>query len=431
MAIGLKTMLKTMADKKKIVIVGAGIIGLCSAYYLIQEGHQVTILDAASEGAADNCSNVNAGFVSPSHFTPLAAPGVISQGLKWMLDSKSPFYIKPRFSLDLIKWLLLFSKAAKKNRVEAAAPVLLDLNLKSRELFRELHARKELDFDYQELGIHVLYKTEAMKEEEIHLSHKATELGVETKILTAEEVQEQNPNIKCDVIGGVHYLCDSHLQPDLLNKTMIAYLKGAGVEFVYDCRVKDFKINSGAVVSVSDGQKSFEGDEFVLASGAWSQEAAARLNVNIPLQAGKGYNLTIPNAPRQITVPALLCEAKMAISPMGDRLRIGGTMEIAGLNRDVSPNRVQGLMEGIPKFFPEFTEDWVKDVKPWVGLRPLSPDGLPYIGRFKNYKNLTVAAGHAMLGLSLGPVTGQLVSNILSGQKKIVESPLIDADRYN
>lgn len=419
-----------MANQKRVIVMGGGIVGLCSAYYLRQSGHEVVILERSAETCTHSASQGNAGFICPSHFTPLSAPGVISQGLKWMLDAKSPFYIKPRFSLELAKWLWQFSKHATKTHVTNAAPVLLQLNQISRALYGELHQLPDLDFDYQEKGLMMMYKTEHCKDEEIALATVAGSYGIETEILDAEELQARNPNITCDVIGGVLYPGDSSLQPDILHDRLTKHIKGLGVEMVYNAEITSIKHAGNTISAVMVGDRAYSADEYVLSSGSWSPVLVKGLKINIPIQAGKGYNLTIPQVPKQISTPALLCEARMAVSPLGDRMRIGGTMEIAGLNKTISPKRVEGLMEAIPRYFPEFREEWVKGIEPWVGFRPCTPDGLPYVGRFKNYSNFTAATGHAMLGLSLAPVSGKMVSQIVNGERCDVQSELLSPDRF-
>jgi D-amino-acid dehydrogenase len=183
--------------------------------------------------------------------------------------------------------------------------------------------------------------------------------------------------------------------------------------------------------SISSDGRRFEADEYVIAGGAWSNEIAHSLNVTLPMQGGKGYSLTLSNPREMPTVCAILVEARAAVTPMGDALRVGGTMEIAGLDNSINSRRVQGIIKSACRYYTAFTPEDFKDVPVWRGLRPVSPDGLPYVGRFKQYKNVSVAAGHAMLGLSLGPITGKLMCEILSDEHPSLNITMLNPDRYS
>ncbi|HEX8463173.1 MAG TPA: FAD-dependent oxidoreductase, partial [Abditibacterium sp.] len=158
---------------------------------------------------------------------------------------------------------------------------------------------------------------------------------------------------------------------------------------------------------------------------------ARKLRLSLPMQAGKGYSLTLPQPKHQPTIPSILGEARVAVTPMGQTLRFAGTMEIAGLNTDVNPSRVGGILKAIPRYFPDFNSDDFEGIKAWAGLRPCSPDGLPYVGRAARHQNLCVATGHAMMGLSLGPITGKLVTQAVSGHESQISTKLLSPDRYS
>ena len=171
-------------------------------------------------------------------------------------------------------------------------------------------------------------------------------------------------------------------------------------------------------------------DEFVLCGGSWSPQTVRSLGLSLPLQAGKGYSLTVPK-PRQLPqICAIFTEARIAVTPMDGSLRFGGTMEIAGLNEEVNPVRVRGIIKAVPAYYPEFRFSDFDGIPPWRGLRPCSPDGLPYLGRTRRFANLILATGHAMMGLSLGPITGKLVAQLIVGEKPSVGLDLLDPDRY-
>lgn len=415
------------SNSKHVLIIGGGVIGLCSAYYLRKSGCEVTVVDRSAEDDSTGCSFGNAGFIVPSHFVPLAAPGMMSQGLKWMLRSDSPFYVKPRLDLDLIKWTLLFQKAATKERVDKAAPVLRDISLRSKALFHEMS--KDFQFQLKDSGLRMMYQTEACRVEELEMAEQAAKLGIEANELTSAQVQSMESSLETNVIGAIIYPGDSGLNPSEFMHSLRQSLIGSDVKFIYNTEVRGLKMDAGSISSLETDSGELKADEYVLAGGTWSQKLGKQVGLNLPLQAGKGYNLTIQNPAQQVSMPTILCEAKVAVSPFENATRFGGTMELAGLDRSISQIRLNAIKKAVSSYFPNYDSTILDAPKPWAGLRPCSPDGLPYIGRTTKANNLCVAAGHAMLGLSLGPVTGELVKDEILGTKH--GSELINPDRYN
>jgi len=232
------------------------------------------------------------------------------------------------------------------------------------------------------------------------------------------------------VAGSVYFPKDCHLSPDRFMAGLKAQLQQLGAVFAWETRVTGWALEAGRIAAVTTTRGEFTSDEFVLAGGSWSPATARGLGLEIPMQAGKGYSLTLPQ-PRQLPqICAIFTEARVAVTPMDGRLRFGGTMEIAGLNEDINPVRVHGIIKSAPQYYPEFTERDFEGIQPWRGLRPCSPDGLPYLGRTPRFSNLTLATGHAMMGLSLGPITGRLVSELVSDEQPSLEIGLLDPDRY-
>ncbi|BDD10693.1 amino acid dehydrogenase [Fulvitalea axinellae] len=417
--------------QKKIVIVGGGIVGLCAAYYLRQDGHQVTILEK-EEKTGQACSAGNAGMIVPSHFIPLAAPGVIAKGIKWMFSPESPFSIKPSLDSELISWLWKFYRSANDGHVRSSAGILKDLNLMSRSLFAEFAQSDDIDFSFGEKGLLMLYNTAKAQQEETETAKMAEKIGIQADMLDAKQVQELEPGIKVNVRGGVHYVKDAHIDPVEFCDALEDFLKSKGVEIVNGAEVKTFGQVNGQIkhLTTQNGERH-EADEFVLAAGAFSTTLLQGLNASIPMIAGKGYSVTVPNLEQRPSVPSIFCEAKVAVTPMGDNLRIGGTMELTGRNLSVRKAKVRGILKSIPDYYPDMPAGNMGKLPVWSGLRPCSPDGLPYIGRFQNHQNMIAATGHAMMGVSLGPVTGKLVADIVSGKEPSLPLAQLSPDRYN
>jgi len=414
---------------KRILIIGAGVIGLSTAYYCAKKGHRVTVLDRSAE-QRDGCSFGNAGMVVPSHFIPLAAPGMVTLGLKWMWNPESPFYIKPRLDRELLSWGWKFWRAAKAKRVRQAAPLLRDLNFASRDCFEELAGLPDNNFGLVKKGLLMLCKSQHSLDEEAKTAGQAKQLGIPVEVLDAKQTAALDPDVRMDIAGSVYFPKDCHMSPNRFMAVLKAQLDKLCANFSWASEVTGFKQSDNRITAVRTSQGEFSADEFVLCGGAWSPVIARGLRLNLPLQAGKGYSLTLPK-PRQLPqVCAIFNEARVAVTPMGSSLRFGGTMEVAGLNEDINPVRVQGIIKSVPKYYPEFTSDDFREIKPWCGLRPCSPDGLPYVGRTSRYTNLSIATGHAMMGLSLGPITGKLMAQIISDEIPAFDLTLLNPDRY-
>ncbi|MCD9018684.1 NAD(P)/FAD-dependent oxidoreductase [Parachryseolinea silvisoli] len=414
---------------KHIAVIGGGVIGLNTAYYLQQAGHRVTIFEKGR--LDDTCSIGNAGMVVPSHIVPLAAPGMIAKGIRWMFNAKSPFYVRPRLSGDLIKWGLKFYNHANADHVHRSAPLLKEISLMSRDLFRQLKQAGEFDFGYEERGLLMLFQTAETEREEIEAAHLANRHGVKAEILTLAEVQKLEPDVRVTARGGVYFPGDAQLIPQQLVAGLAAHLQQNGVTIHTNQGVETIRTENDRIVHIVTGGVPQAFDEYIIATGAWSGEVCAQLNLGLPMQSGKGYSFTLQDVARNIRIPTLLLEGRVAVTPMGNALRFGGTMEIAGTDRSVNMNRVQGIVETIPKYYPDMNVG-IPDVSTvWSGLRPCSPDGLPYIGRSRRYKNLILATGHSMMGVSLAPATGKLVSQIVDNTPTSMDITAFDPERFD
>ncbi|MFE2860599.1 MULTISPECIES: NAD(P)/FAD-dependent oxidoreductase [Sphingobacterium] len=416
-------------NRGTVVVIGAGIAGLASAYYLVRDGWDVKILEKNT--LDNNCSYGNAGMIVPSHFTPLAAPGIVAQGIKWMFNSKSPFYVRPSLNPRLINWGLKFLKHANRTHVEQHASAIRDLNLYSSRLYDELAQEDNFDFELKQNGILMMYKSKEMQHEEIELAHRAQDLGLDVDILEGNTVQELEPNLKLDVLGAILYRCDGKLYPPKLMQQLIQYLKAAGVAFFEETEVHKFMTAGNKIKEAISNKGSFQADAFVLTGGAYLPQLTSKLHLNTPLMPGKGYSFMYqPQGEQTLNHAALLLEARVAVTPMNGQIRFSGTMELGPANDRIYENRVRGIVESIPKYYPELKVDYPSE-KIWYGYRPCSPDGLPYLGRLKKFDNAIVAGGGGMMGLSLGPAYGKVVADLLAGQKIESEIAGFRPDRFD
>ena len=412
---------------KNVIVIGGGIIGLSTAYYLQKEGHQVTVIDKSD--FTTGASYVNAGYITPSHIVSLASPGIITQGIKWMFNSSSPFYVKPRLDIDFLKWTWAFKKSANAQKVASSIPVIRDINLFSRDLFEEIKTSNDFNFHYEHKGLMMYYQSEKVGEHEWELGEKALKAGLHAEHLTTmESIRKYEPNVDLNVKGAVYFDCDAHMTPSDFMPEMVTYLKSKGVTIFANEEVIDIDVRNQEILEVKTNKTTYKADEFVLAAGSWSPLLAKKLGLKIPIQAGKGYRINVDRE-TNITMPSILCEAKVAVTPMTGFTRFAGTMEIAGINHNINPLRVEAIAKAAESFYNNLEIHQSEKESAECGLRPCSPDGLPYIGKSSKCKNLTIAAGHAMMGWSLGPASGKLVSEIISEKKTSLDLQPFHPDR--
>jgi len=418
-------------DRGKAIVIGGGIIGLSSALYLRKSGWEVTVVDMGD--FSDNCSYGNAGYICPSHFIPLATPGIVKKGLKWMWNSKSPFYVQPRPDWNLISWGLKFMRSATKEKVEQAAAPLRDIALLSQQEYEAWTNLPGFDFAYEHKGLLEIFQTAEAAIHAQHTMEKAHELGLsDTIILSKEELDKLEPQTRINALGALFFKCDAHCYPNKLMSDLIAYLQSSGVQLLSCHEVNGFETGSGKINKIITSKGAVAADEIVVATGSWGRDTAKLLGINIPLMPGRGYSVTLEDSPYKINYPSVLVEGRVALTPMdGNKIRFGGTMEITSHKTPPRMNRVQGILDAVKRYYPEFDVPLPPKEKIWYGYRPCSADGLPYIGRVKKYSNLTIATGHAMLGLSLGAGTGKLVNEIVNHSAPSMDIEPFAVERFS
>lgn len=417
-----------MTRTSDVIVIGGGVVGLSCAYYLRQKGLQTTLLEKGEIGSGS--SQATAGLLTPSHFVPLAAPGVLRLGLKWMLNPESPLYIKPRPSLELLRWLWLFGRSCTRGHVDRSAPLLRDLSLASLALYREFARDRDLDFGFQAKGLLMLYRSTRGKREAAELVESAHGIGLDARLLDNAQINELDPATPTAAQAAAYFPGDCHIWPERFVQGLTNLNLASRIEIRRQTQVLKLELRRGKISRVLTTAGEFSAGTVVLAGGAWSSAIARMLQLELPLQAGKGYSVTLAQPTQAPTIPSICDEARIAVTPLPGRLRMAGTMELSGLDRTINLRRVKAILKAVPDYYPELDCRLVEEASVWGGLRPCTPDGLPYLGRCRQVSNLIVAAGHAMVGLSLAPITGRLVADIACHQSPGIDLTLLAPERF-
>jgi D-amino-acid dehydrogenase len=329
-------------------------------------------------------------------------------------------------------WGLKFIRSATNKHIARSAVPLRDIAILSKSLYEQWANDPSFDFGFTNAGLLEMFQTPANAEHADHSVEAAKELGLEAYLLNKEQTQALEPATQLNVAGSVFFKCDAHLDPGKLMSNLLSNLESSGVHLLKNDEVINIERAGSAIQAVITASgKHISADSVVLAAGSWSRELAKMMDMRIPMVGGRGYSVTLQNPEFKLNHPAILTEGRVAITPLpGGRIRFGGTMEITGINSAPKYNRVKGIIAAVKDFIPSFSIEMPVKDKIWTGFRPCSADGLPYIGRSTRYKNLVVATGHSMLGLSLGPGTGRLVTDIITETRPSINIKAFEPERF-
>jgi D-amino-acid dehydrogenase len=411
-----------------VLILGGGIVGLFCAYFLRCRGASVTVADRGQIGGPGSCSYGNTGFVGTQGSAPLAEPGILAQGLRWLADPESPFYIRPRLDPGLLSWLWHFRRFCNEDSARAVFGVLLAMKQRSLAILTELCAQGSLAPTFTAPGIVVACKTPEGFEKARRSVAQASALGVPLRVLEPGELAELHPDAEFDICGALLNAEGAALYVPEFVLAFARLLDGMGVRLCPGADATGFEVAGQRVTKVITTRGDFTPGEVVIAAGAWSPACARKLGVGLAMQPAKGYSITVkapPNGPR---LPVLLSEGKVAVMPLGDRLRFGGTLELAGYSSEISARRVAGIQRTVGAYLP--TLEPTETLETWSGLRPCTPDSLPFIGRAGGYGNLSIACGHGYIGMGLAPGTGELLAQIISGERPGTDPTPFRIDRF-
>lgn len=410
-----------------VLVIGAGAVGVSTAYALASRGQRVAVIDSGRIG--EGSSYGNAGLIVPSHSVPIAAPGVISAGLRWLFDAESPFYVRPRLDPGIWIWLLRFALASREHRARLGTHILARLLLASRRLYDTWAALHDMpDCSYDRQGLIYAFRTPTGLDNFQHELDLLSGSDIQVQMLDGTELREVVPTFRIDMAGGALFPDDAHINPHLFVLGLATQAKIAGADFHESVEALGFETTGDRILVVHTTAGPIRVNQVVLAAGAWSPALVRELRLKLPIQAGKGYSLTYRRPDRDLTLPLVLGEARLAITPMGPLLRLAGTMELAGMDLTINRRRVRAIQRAANEHFRGVQD--LELVELWRGLRPCSPDGLPLIGYSHRWKNLIIATGHTQIGLSLGPITGEIVATIANGDDPPFDLTPLRPDRF-
>lgn len=410
-----------------VLVVGAGSIGVNSAYFLAKSGAKVTLLDKADVCAGASWGN--AGLIG--HGIPLPSPGVVWQGIRWMLNPDSPFYIKPRLNLELWSWLWRFRAACTEKQLRKGCQILRSLSEKSMELYESFHDMRDFDFSFEKNGVMILYTSDTGHRDGLEEAKLLRSLGLVVEDFDRTTLIEKLGDTETSAIAGTYLPRDAQLSPADFVTGLALKAKDRGVEIKTHTEVQGFECQGRRVVGVQTSKGVERADEIVLAAGSWSPGVARSLDLRLPIQPAKGYSVTYERPANAPKLPLMLAEAKTSLTPMGAMLRIGGGLELSGMDLSINTRRVNAMLASAKQFLPAIDFDNLRIIRTWAGLRPIPPDGLPLLGRPKSFDNLTLAAGHSMMGISLGTASGMLVAQMVLRERPFMDIEAFGPDRFN
>ena len=412
---------------ERVLIVGAGVIGTACAYYLSESGRQVTLIDRGEFGKG--CSHANCGFVCPSHILPLAMPGAVGKALRALFQKNAPLSIKPRLDVSLWSWLYHFARRSNERDMLEAGQAIQALLNSSRCLYDRLFQTEALDAEWETRGLlFVFLSSAAMKHYAATDELLRNKFGLSAKRYDGKALTDLEPALKPDLAGGWHYEADAHLRPDKLLSSWRQVLIERGVTIHEHCEFHRFLRQGNRAEAVGSSCGKLLADSFVLATGAWTPQLKLDLGCRIPIQPGKGYSITMPRPVRCPKIPLIFEEHRVAVTPMRSGYRLGSIMEFAGYDTTLSPRRLDFLRAGASHYLQEPGAE--PTLEEWYGWRPMTYDGKPIISRSPALTNVYIAAGHNMLGLSMAPATGKLITELLSGQPPHISLAPYAATRF-
>lgn len=416
-----------MTTSNSTIIIGGGVVGVCVAYYLAKRGHKVTVLEG--NAIDDGASKGNAGIIALGH-PPLPRPGLVWQTIKWMLDKGSPLYVPPRLDFSLMKWMWQFRTACTSDHFQHCMRILAEWGWATGRCWDKIIDDEKIECEYHTTGWMDIFRTKEGMDRGLHEADLLREFDYEVKVLDGDELRQQQPAFRSEIVGAAHYIDSRFANPRKFVVELAKRLETMGVRVMPLTEVAQISVNGGRFTGVRLGNgQTIEGHALVLAAGVWTTPLARSIGVNVPIQAGKGYHVNITAPEVCPTVACVLNETFVAVTPMAGGLRLAGTVELSGINHHLIQKRLDMLSEGAKNYLQGIEQTKIES--DWCGLRPCTADGLPVIGWAPNVEGVFIATGHAKYGFAYGPITGRLVSECILDGKPSLDLSAMRVDRFS
>lgn len=406
-----------MKESTNVLVIGGGAVGACVAYYSARAGLSVTLVEKGELGSG--CSGTNAGLIVPSHIIPMANQKARRLALKGLFHLQSPFVIRVRPDPELFRWLWRFHKSCAPQKMGQGLDALSRLNRTSFQLWKDLINDESLDCGFQQKGWLLVYKKEKTFREALEDRELLQSRGIESEILNSRKILDFYPLLLPEISGSIFFPEDAHLDPARFVLALAERLRHLGVSICSQTEVLSFESSNDKLKVIRTNRGDFRPEFVVLATGAWSSSLGKKIGLRLFLQPAKGYVISCRRPGDFPNLPLYLSEAKVAITPLKDSLRLAGGLEFGGMDFNIRKKSVSRILKSSQGYLKQM--DSLDILSFSSGLRPCTPDGLPFISRHPELPNFIVAAGHGMLGMTLAPVTGKLVSQIIRDEVPIID----------
>jgi D-amino-acid dehydrogenase len=419
----------------RVLVLGSGVIGVTSAWYLARQGHEVTVVDR-QPGAALETSFANAGQVSPGYSTPWAAPGIPLKAIRWLFQKDAPLSIRPDGTLFQLRWLAEMLANCTEDRYAVNKERMLRLSEYSRDCLKALRGELGLGYEGRQLGTLQVFRTDAQMAAVDKDVRVLREQGVPFELLGRDELARVEPAlaaVKDTLVGGLRLPGDETGDCQMFTTRLAEAARAAGVTFLYGTTIDRIERRADTIAGVwvrgPQGRRQLAADQYVLALGSYSRELLSPLGLDLPVYPLKGYSLTVPiTDPDAAPVSTVMDETyKVAITRFDDRIRVGGMAEVSGFDLRLNPRRRATLERVVAGLFPRGGD--VRAASFWTGLRPMTPDGTPVVGATR-IANLWLNTGHGTLGWTMACGSGRLIADLISRRRPEISAGGLDIDRY-